>query len=196
MMYDDLTEDFTEVDCKLYPGKKCTTHFEPCFMDYIAQKFWRKKILEVVKPPKQELINWESAYEVTLTTTKDDPYELRQWIQKIAKSAMYEVIDMPYCIELTQAGLPHIHAILYSKKKFIDGTKIKKLKFPYRYECKRVKDLAAYKNYIIKEKNNPIIIEYCLKKGISQFSNAKDNEIREPEIEVRAPLAVQEEANP
>lgn len=158
------------VPCKLYEGKECSTHFEPCFMDYIANKFWRKKIMQVVQP-KKELINWESAYEVTLTTTKDDPYELRQFIKKIADSAMFSVVDMPYCIELTEAGMPHIHAILYSKKRFIDASKIKKLGFPYRYECKRVKNLDAYKNYIMKEKENPIIIDYCLKKGIEQFSN-------------------------
>lgn len=170
MIYDDFADCYTEVDCKKFPGKKCSTHFEPCFMDYIAERFWRKKVLEVVKP-KEELINYQSIYEVTLTTTKDDPYELRQWIQKLAGSAMFDVVDMPYCFELTEAGMPHVHAILYSKKKWIDSTKIKALKFPYRYECKRVKNLAAYKNYIIKEKDNPIIIDYCNRKGIEQFSN-------------------------
>lgn len=115
--------------------------------------------------------DYKSVYEVTLTTTKDDPYELRQWIQKIAESKIYDVTDMPYCIELTEKGLPHIHAILYSKKKYCDGTKLKSLKFPYRYEFKRVRHLDKYIEYVHKEKNNNIIIEYCQRKGIPQFDN-------------------------
>lgn len=181
MLWDDFNDGYTEVDCLQYPGKKCTSHFEPCFMDYIARQYFKKKIVQVVEQQqkqqqKQQQPAYKSVYEVTLTTTKDDPYELRQWIKKIADSAMYEVVDMPYCIELTKAGLPHIHAILYSKKQSIDASKIKKLKFPYIYECKRVKDLDAYKNYIIKEKDNPIIIDYCTRKGIDQFSNAVSKE--------------------
>lgn len=175
-MENDFNDGYMPVDCKLYPGRICTAHFEPCFMDYIANRFWRKKVLAIVEKPKEELINYKSVYEVTLTTTKDDPYELRQWVQKIAESKMFGVVDMPYCIELTEAGMPHVHAILYSNKKFIDSSQIKKLKFPYRYECKRVKNLAAYKNYILKEKDNPIIIDYCNRKGIEQFSNGTPKE--------------------
>lgn len=120
--------------------------------------------------------NFASVYEVTLTTTKDDPYELRQWVKKIADSAMYGVVDMPYCIELTQAGLPHIHAILYSSKKYCDGTKLKKLKFPYRYEFKRVRNLEQYVKYVHKENGNNLILDYCQRKGIQQFDNGVSKE--------------------
>lgn len=161
-MENDFNDGYIPVDCKLYPGKQCTTHFEPCFMDYIANRFWRKKVLAVIEKPQQP--EYKSVYELTLTTIKDDPYELRQFIGKVARSVMFEVVDMPYCIELTEAGIPHIHALVYSKKRSIDASQIKKLGFPYRYECKRVKSLPAYRNYIMKEKDNPIIVDYCLKK--------------------------------
>lgn len=174
--FDSITDGFMSVPCQVYPGKECQTHFEPCFMSHIAKKYWLKKVTEVVKPQVPRPKEYLSVYEVTLTSTKDDPYELRQWVNKIAQSAMYSVIDMPYCIELTKAGLPHVHAILYSKKKSIDASKIKKLGFPYRYECKRVKSLDNYENYIMKEKNNPIIIDYCTRKGIQQFDNAIQKE--------------------
>lgn len=126
-----------------------------------------------LRVPTQQEVEYQSTYELTLTTTKDDPYELRTWSKKIADSKIFGVHDMPYCIELTKNGLPHIHALIYSTKKYIDGSKVKKLGYPYRYECKRVIDLSAYNNYIIKEKNNTTIIEYCQRKGIPQFDNAK-----------------------
>lgn len=160
-------------DCAVHDFDVCT-----CIFD--------KKVEQPVRQPQVQvdvLPAYTSCYEVTLTSTKDDPYELRQWIQKIANSAMYAVVDMPYCIELTEKGIPHIHAILYSNKKYCDGTKVKRMKFPYRYEFKRVRDIEKYKNYIYKEKDNPVIIEYCFRKGIPQFSNAiqKDYEAVAPE---------------
>lgn len=114
----------------------------------------------------------ESMYELTLTTTKDDPYELRQYLKKIVESRMFEIVYWEACMELTQAGIPHIHAVLYSKRKYLDGSKIKAPKgiaYPYRYEHKRVKMPQNYLNYIKKENGNPIIVDYCLKKGIPQF---------------------------
>jgi len=115
---------------------------------------------------------YNSVYELTLTTTKDDPYELRQWVSKVSQSDIYDVVDMPYCIELTDKGMPHIHAVMYSNKKYCDASKIKVLGFPYRYELKRVKNLDKYLIYIKKEKDNPTIIDYCTRKGILQFDNA------------------------
>lgn len=114
----------------------------------------------------------KSTYELTLTTTKDDPYELRQWLKKIVSSRMFNVVKWKACFELTEAGLPHIHAILYSDNKYCDSSKIKSLKYPYRYEMKPVRQLEAYNNYILKEKDNPIVQEYCLKKGITQIFDA------------------------
>lgn len=172
MIYDSIfeyTQHQEQVDCQQKTGHKCSVHSDCQYEAFAQKQGWRKP--KVAQPVAQLPPGALSAYEITLTTTKDDPYELRQWIQKIGKSAMFEIIDMPYAIELTEKGLPHIHAIAYSTKKTIDGSKIKKLKFPYRYECKRVKTLQAYQNYILKEKDNPIIIDYCNRKGIEQFSN-------------------------
>lgn len=110
----------------------------------------------------------ESVYEFTLTTTVDDPYQLRMVLDRIAKSAAYEIVHLKACIELTKAGLPHLHAILYSTRKLLDASKIKRWT-PYRYELKKVYREEAFLNYIKKENGNPIISDYCSKKGIPQF---------------------------
>lgn len=119
---------------------------------------------ELAPPPH------ESVYELTLTTTKDDPYELRGALEKIVKSFMFEVVAWEACIELQQNGFPHIHAVIYSSRKYCDGTKIRTVqKFPYRYTFSRVKHLPQFLLYIKKEKNNAQVIDYCLLKGIPQF---------------------------
>jgi len=111
-----------------------------------------------------------SAYELTMTTTKDDPYELRQFLQKIVESKAFAVKGWSACIELQANGMPHIYAVLYSEKNYLDASKIKnRIKFPYRFELKRVKSLNNYFKYLKKEDGNASIIEYCLKKGIPQF---------------------------
>lgn len=173
-------EQYDTIACQQYPGQTCcgyAEHFETCYMHNIKNLYYPdpKKQEPVVEPQPDHT----SYYEITLTTTKDDPYELRQWVQTIAKSKMFQCRDMPYCIELTKAGLPHIHAILCSEKKYIDATKIKSLGYPYRYSCSRVRNLEAFTNYINKEKNNISTIEYCNKKGINQFENGYIKE--EPE---------------
>lgn len=110
----------------------------------------------------------ESAYELTLTSPTDQPYDLRTALQKICASAMFEIKAWEACIELTAAGLPHIHAVLFSARKYIDGSKIKKL-YAHRYECKRVRNLDNYLNYIKKEDGNVNILNYCNAKAIPQF---------------------------
>lgn len=119
-----------------------------------------------------------SVYELTLTTPEDDPYYLRESFQKIVSSAMYEVHSFEACIELTKEGLPHIHAVLYSKNKYCDASKLK-TKFKYRAELKRVRKIDNYLNYIKKEDGNPIIVDYCAKKGIPQFWT---NDIHEQKV--------------
>lgn len=112
-----------------------------------------------------------SIYELTLTIDKDDPYLLRDVLKRVVNSDMYEVKNWKACIELTKAGMPHIHAVLWSDRKYCDGTKIKKF-YPYRYEFKRVRDVRGYLNYIKKESGNVSIQEYCNRKGIPQFWDA------------------------
>lgn len=113
----------------------------------------------------------ESVYELTLTTTKDDPYELRQALAKVVASRMFEVIKFIACMELQDNGNPHIHACLYSKKKYLDATKIKgkPVNFPYRYQLKKVHSHDQYLNYIKKEDGTDNIKQYCELKGIPQF---------------------------
>lgn len=110
----------------------------------------------------------ESVYELTLTSTEDDPYYLRMTLERIEKSAMFEIVHYEACIELTKAGLPHLHAILYSKRKTLDASKLKKM-FKYRAELKKVRNEIAFINYIKKEDGNPIVYDYCSKKGIPQI---------------------------
>jgi len=111
---------------------------------------------------------YESLYELTLTIDVDDVYTLRECFNKITSSAMFEIKGYIACVELTKSGLPHIHALLFSKKKYIDGSKIKKL-YKYRYECKRVRHPGNYYDYINKERDNPAVIDYCAAKGVDQL---------------------------
>jgi len=144
------------------------------FKRVVDEVFKVPVVCELIPPePLPEVIvdkfaPYESLYELTLTTTVDDPYELRMSLDKIVKSAMFEVKGYIACIELTKNSLPHIHALLFSTRKYIDGSKIKKL-YKYRYECKRVRMPKNYYDYLNKEKNNPLVIDYCAKKGIPQI---------------------------
>lgn len=117
-----------------------------------------------------------SIYELTMTSPDDDVYYLRQSLQKIVESRMFEVIAWKACIELTKAGLPHIHAILYSKKDFLDASKLK-TKFKHRAEMVKVRSHANYLNYMKKEDGNAIIADYCQKKGIPQFWDGLPKEV-------------------
>lgn len=143
----------------------------------VIPKFDKVKQVKAARPEVPEPIplppGTESVYELTLTSPDDDVYYLRQSLQKIVESRMFEVISFKACVELTQAGLPHIHAILYSKKKFLDATKIK-TKFKHRAELAKVRNLNNYLIYIHKEDGNPIIQDYCQKKGIPQFWDGQE----------------------
>lgn len=107
-------------------------------------------------------------YELTLTSDKDDIYDMRTALDKIVKSKMFDVKAFNACVELTQNHLPHIHAILWMDCKYVDVSKVKKF-WPKRYEFKPVRMIDNYLNYIQKENGNPIIQEYCANKGIPQF---------------------------
>lgn len=118
-----------------------------------------------------------SVYELTLTTTKDDPYEIRMYFDKIVKSKMFDVKAFKACMELQQNGNPHIHAMLWSGKKVLNSNHVKtKIKYPYRFTLKFVRRQQNFYNYILKEKDSPNIIEYCLKKGIPQIWHTENTE--------------------
>lgn len=152
---------------------------------YRKVKFAEPERAPGVLPPKAEMPPGAvSAYELTLTTVGDHPNELRDYLAKVIKSTVFDVVDWEACIELTEAGLPHIHAILYSRKKYVDASKIKApkgpIKFPWRYELARVKNLDNYLNYIHKENGNPVIKAYCEKHNIPQFWDGKPKVTEEP----------------
>lgn len=130
----------------------------------IAEKAKKKVEALVANLPEGTV----SVYELTLTTDKDEPQYLVDSFKKIVDSKMNGVISYKSCIELTKAGLPHIHAVIYSSKKTLDSSKIKRW-YKYRFELQKVRSHDAYINYIMKEKNNPIVIEYCKNKKIDQF---------------------------
>lgn len=129
-------------------------------------------------PPREALVTGRGeglvqppntlAYELTLTTTKDDPYELRQILATVISKPMFGVKSWGACFELQKNGMPHIHSVLYTENKYMDITKMKRY-IPYRFECKRVRDLDKYLNYIQKDSGAPSILEYCARKGIDQF---------------------------
>lgn len=163
----------------LCPGRDSGYHDVMCKHWCVRLVGFRDDVVDGVVPRKEVgvvagLLPYDaaSAYEVTLTTTKDDPHELRQFLKKIVESKMYGVKAFSACIELQENGMPHIHAVIYSDKKYCDGTKVRsRIKFPYRYTFQRVKKLDNYLNYIEKEKDNLNIVEYCEKKVIPQFWN-------------------------
>lgn len=148
---------------------------ESCMIPYLAGvpmlyiKAEKEVVQEKPEPFDKYTGPYKSMYELTLTTDKDDPYELRQWLTKIVKSAMFKVVAFRACIELTKKGMPHIHAILYSSETFLDASKIKALKYPYRYELEKVHSYDKFFEYIKKEKNNVSMNMYCERKGIPQF---------------------------
>lgn len=165
-----------ELAYELCPGRDIGYHDPMCIHWDIkpVDKFIR--IPGVLYP----LPDHESAYEVCLTSPEDNPYYLRETLQKIVASAIYDVVYWEASMELTEAGMPHIHALILSKKKYLDGTKVKApkgpFKFKHRYSFKRVRKMVNYINYIKKENRNPIIIDYCVKKGIPQFWDSKNGD--------------------
>lgn len=141
------------------------------FANSQAKKIKKMEPKPIINQLPQEVVDkfqpYTSLYELTLTINEDDVYTLREGFNKIVSSAMFELKGYIACIELTKAGLPHIHALLFSNKKYVDGSKIKKL-YKYRYECKRVRFPGNYYNYINKERDNPLVIDYCNIKGVPQ----------------------------
>lgn len=142
-----------------------------CLIDFAYKEAKIAKPI-IVPPLPVEVVDkfqpYQSLYELTITIDIDDVYTLRESFNKIVRSAMFEVCGYIACIELTKSGLPHIHALLFSRLQYIDGSKIKKI-YKYRYQCKKVRMPGNYHDYINKERDNPVVNEYCLKKGVPQI---------------------------
>lgn len=164
---------------------------EAVFSEIVNKKFPKAVGISDTASTKHGSRNYgqKSIYELTLTTAKDDPKALISAIDKILKSKMVSSLQSLYAVELTKSGLPHIHAIVYSSRRFIDASKIKSF-WTERFELKKVISEEHYLNYILKEKNNSDIISYCKKHNISQFSKCQlseelleDREILIPKVE-------------
>lgn len=184
MEYED--ENFEdEVECRCGKCRECELWYAISHEkeDYSLLDQWVSK-WELRKKPKVNRVagvipNHQlppgclSTYELTLTTTQDNPQEIREYLEKVVRSAIFGVLKWEACYELQENGMPHIHALLYSSKKHLDGTKIKSpkgpVKYPYIFNLKKVRNMDNYLNYIHKENGNPIIEKYCNEKGILQF---------------------------
>lgn len=125
--------------------------------------------------------------EITLTQPAEskDPYDLLNTMRRIVQSAMFSIVWWLACIELTDKGTPHIHMLIGSNAKYFNASKIKYF-HKYRFECAPVRDIKKYIEYIYKEKNDRLHIEFCLQKGIDQFYGT-NHETKEQETEKRPP---------
>jgi len=85
---------------------------------------------------------------------------------------MFEIVSLEWCMELTKAGMPHLHGFIMSTKQYLQPSKLKKLGYPYRFSMTKLKKPEAWAHYILKEKNNFSHIAYCRSKNIPQFGNA------------------------
>lgn len=157
-------------NCYVAKRKAESDKFEELVLDVLYKHKVRVKPEIVEFQENKDVEGVESVYELTLTTTKDDPYEIRQYFQKICESKMFAVKAFKACFELQENGHPHIHAMIWSGKKVLNSNHVKtKIKFPYRFSLKFVRRQLNFYNYILKEKDDPTIIEYCLRKGIQQL---------------------------
>lgn len=131
-----------------------------------------------VFPEIKNIEGINSVYELTLTTTKDDPAELRQYLDKIVASKMFGVTAYKACYELQKNGKPHIHAMLWSTKKVLNSNHIKsKIKFPYIFTLKFVRMQPNFYNYILKNEKDISTIEYCLKNNLTQIWHKPDEPV-------------------
>lgn len=137
--------------------------------------------LPVVDPPciggelHPDIPIHSSVYHLTLTSNVDDPYEIRNTFHKFIKSAQVEAVYWIAALELTKAGLPHIHVVIYSARKYVDVKKISQAKyFRGRFQLNTVRNLDNYLLYINKNFRSLITEEYCARKGVPQFWSIKD----------------------
>lgn len=116
------------------------------------------------------VVDFVSTYELTLTTPDDDPKPLWEYIDRVCKLKSFGVVHIVAALELTKAAKPHIHALLYTNKRFLDA---KKVKYPHRFELKKVQSLDRYYEYIMKDVKDPRTIEYCNLRQVDHLINKK-----------------------
>lgn len=122
-------------------------------------------------PTDRELLNLEkshSAWELTITTDIDEPHIILAEFNKFVSIKMFDIVRYYGQFELTQIGLPHIHAVIFSKKKTLDVTKVKRY-FKKRISFSRVRDLQKWLEYIKKSSEDILIKDYCVDHNIDQI---------------------------
>lgn len=122
-------------------------------------------------PTDRELLNLEkshSAWELTITTDIDEPQIILAEFNKFVSIKMFDIVRYYGQFELTQAGLPHIHAVILSEKKSIDVSKVKRY-FKKRISFSRVRDLQKWIEYIKKNSEDILIKDYCVEHNIEQI---------------------------
>lgn len=186
--YDEVESYLTQLDNRGCHGIKCkwfTQGGRPCERCHELLIYLRvpHKYEEVKAEPvpqvggviHPEIPMHSSVYHLTITTDKDDPYELREALHKFVQSAQVEAVYWIAAIELTKSKLPHLHVAVYSKRKYIDVKKISKAKYFHgRFQLNQVRDLEKYLLYINKNFRDIITEEYCARKAIPQFWSSKD----------------------
>lgn len=188
--YDEVESYLTKVDnmgchgirCKWFThgGRPCDRCHELLVYMRVPHKYEEQKpepVPDVGGVIHPEIPMHSSVYHLTITTDKDDPYEIRDALHKFVQSAQVEAVYWIAAMELTKAKLPHIHVAVYSKRKYIDVKKISKAKyFQKRFQLNQVKDLEKYLLYINKNYRCIDTEEYCARKSIPQFWSIKDGD--------------------
>lgn len=114
-----------------------------------------------------EFAGVKCVYELTLTIPPNamTPVELYGWLDRIATSRTQSCVGYVACMELTKAGIPHIHAMLFTSK-YVDKSKVT---YPHRFEFKKVRSVENYLIYIQKCLDDPDIQAYCQQHGVPQY---------------------------
>lgn len=112
-------------------------------------------------------------HEFTLTVPSGESHPemiktLADGFYKVISSKMWDVAYYEACVELTKAGIPHIHAIVVCDAKPMKAANAKKL-YPHRLSVTRAKDVTALRDYVWKGWGDFLIKNYCDNHYIRQF---------------------------
>jgi len=96
-------------------------YYKECHTNGREEAYWNgvysepEKIIKMTDDGEQNPSRW---YFVTFTRDdkSDDPTQIIKNIKKVVKSKMVGAISWCYCIELTEKGIPHAHAAVFTEK--------------------------------------------------------------------------------
>lgn len=135
------------------------------FMPVSFRRIVEARLLNPVPEPFS--IESCSYYELTLTIpTAQDHAELFTGLRRLLSSKMVGMLSFEACLELTKKGVPHIHALIYSEKRYINASK---LKYPHRFSCSAVRSVPQFRAYIYKYRGREDIARYCELFNLPQF---------------------------